>query len=88
MSTLELDRSDPAVDELVSGWADGETYTVTLTIVQKKSDAKKATYDVTAVESEEAPAEETGETMKEDTEGKEATYGKHKGPAIVIAFKK
>jgi len=93
-SQLTLDRSDPGVDELVAGWANGQSYRVTLDITQTASDPKMATFDVTSVESEEEPEEEN-ETMKEDSEGKEATYGMggpggkmHKGPAIVIAFKK
>lgn len=48
-STLTLDRSDPGVDELVSQWTDGETYTVELTIVQTKSSPNAASYDVVGI---------------------------------------
>ena len=81
-STLTLNRSDPGVDDLVSAWETGGEYRVTLDIVQTSSDPKQATFDVVGIESDE------NETMQDDTKGKEATYGKHKGPAIVIAFKK
>lgn len=67
-----------------------ESAPVTLQIVQTASDPGRATFDVVGVESDEAPEDES-ETMKEDTDGKESTYGMHgkmKGPAIVIAFKK
>lgn len=63
-SSLTLDRSDPGVDELVSGWKDGGTYTVELTIKQTKSSPNAANYDVTAISDmgmEEAAAEEVEE---------------------------
>lgn len=63
-SSLVLDRSDPGVNDLVSQWKDGETYQVTLTIVQKNSSPNTAHYDVTSIEAEEAePPEETPPAM-------------------------
>lgn len=58
-STLTLDRSDPGVNDLVSQWKDGETYTVELTIVQSKSSPNAASYDVVGIaDMGEGPGEE------------------------------
>lgn len=67
MSTLQLDRSDPGVDEMVSAWKDGGTYKVMLTITQKNSSPNMGNFEVTevvnespdegaAVEAKEAPS--------------------------------
>lgn len=65
-SILNLDRSDPGVDELVSKWKDGGDYEVTLKIHQDKSSPNAASFTVTGLvpsemesepeEAEEAPA--------------------------------
>lgn len=62
-SSLTLDRSDPGVDELVSGWEDGGEYTVQLTIRQLNSSANAANYEVTSITDmgEEAEVEEIPE---------------------------
>jgi len=57
-SSLTLDRSDPGVDELVSQWKDGGTYTVELTITQTKSSPNTAIYDVTGITDMGAPEDE------------------------------
>ena len=48
-SSLTLDRSDAGVDELVSKWADGKTYTVELTIKQVNSSPNAANYEVVGI---------------------------------------
>jgi hypothetical protein len=62
MSTLTLDRSDKAVDDMVSTWTNGGNYQVLLRIQQIGSDPKMATFHVAEVtnqtEGEEAPEEE------------------------------
>jgi|GEM_PF-5883348 hypothetical protein len=63
-STLTLDRSDKAVDEMVSAWKNGGQYEVRLRIQQIGSDPKAATFHVAEVtnESEESrPMEADGE---------------------------
>lgn len=87
-SKLILDRADAGVDELVSSWKNGGSYRVTIDIVQDASDPKTATFSVGSIESLDAPEE--NETMKDDTEGKEATFGKKtvKSPSIAVAYKK
>ena len=61
MSTLTLDRSDAAVDKMVSAWTNGGQYQVLLRIQQIGSDPKMATFHVAEVtnetEGEEAPEE-------------------------------
>lgn len=87
-SKLILDRSDEGVNELVSNWKNGGSYRVTIDIVQDASDPKTATFSVGSVESIDVPGE--NETMKDDSEGKEATFGKKtvKSPSIAVAYKK
>lgn len=72
MSTLQLDRSDPGVDEMVSAWKDGATYKVMLTINQKSSSPNVANFEVMEVvnESEEAAA---GEPAGEETSPQNST---------------
>lgn len=55
-SKLILDRSDPGVDELVSSWKDGGTYTCEVEITQVKSGPNTAEYDLTAISDTGAPA--------------------------------
>lgn len=52
MSTLQLDRSDEGVDELVGQWADGKTYQVRLTIRQVSSSPKMNNFEVVEVADE------------------------------------
>lgn len=65
-SSLTLDRSDPGVDELVSGWKDGGTYTVELTIKQTKSSPNAANYEVTGISEVEGMEEEMEEEAVEE----------------------
>lgn len=60
-SQLNLDRSDPGVDELVSQWKDGGTYRVTLDITQSKSSPSMNTFEVTSVTDESGEMPETSE---------------------------
>lgn len=65
MSTLTLDRSDKAVDDMVSTWTNGGMYEVRLRIQQIGSDPKASTFHVAEVtnetEGEEAAPAETAE---------------------------
>lgn len=58
-SELILNRADPGVDKLVSGWVDGGEYELTVTVKQVSSDPKSTKLEVVSVASEEAetPAE-------------------------------
>lgn len=73
-SSLNLDRSDPGVDELVSTWEDGGTYRVELEITQTKSSPNAATYDVIGItdisETMEAEPEEEAEPAPAPARGK------------------
>lgn len=64
-SQLNLDRSDPGVDELVSKWTDGGTYRVTLDITQSKSSPSMNTFKVTSIEDQSEPTAEAGPTEAE-----------------------
>lgn len=64
MSTLTLDRSDAAVDAMVSTWKNGGQYQVSLRIQQIGSDPKMATFHV---------AEVTNETEGEEAAEEAAT---------------
>ena len=67
MSTLQLDRSDHGVDEMVAAWKDGGEYQVMLRITQKSSSPNVANFDVMEVVNEsegEEPAEEAAEEMQ------------------------
>jgi len=72
MSTLQLDRSDKAVDEMVSGWTNGGSYSVRLRIQQIGSDPKMATFHV---------AEVTNETEGEEAPNAEAAVEAEEAPA-------
>lgn len=63
-STLNLDRSDPGIDELVSQWKDGGDYEVRLKIHQDKSSPNVASYTVTELVQEE-PADAVAEPDEE-----------------------
>lgn len=62
-SILNLDRSDPGVDELVSKWKDGGDYEVTLKIHQDKSSPNAASFTVTGLVP--SDAEEVVEEVEE-----------------------
>lgn len=78
---------------MVSAWEVGGEYELRLKVKQTSADPEMASFEVIEAtdETSEAEPEEEGETMKDDTDGKEATYGKkgksHGKPAIVISFK-
>lgn len=57
-SQLNLDRSDPGVDELCAGWEDGGSYRCTINITQVKSSPSMNTFDVTEI----MPEETTNDT--------------------------
>lgn len=76
MSTLTLDRSDGAVDQLVSAWKNGGQYQVLLRIQQIGSDPKMATFHVTEVQNQ-----TEGETAPED----EAAAGPETAPPMMKA---
>lgn len=85
MSTLTLDRSDEAVDQLVSAWKNGGQYQVLLRIQQIGSDPKMATFHVTEVQNQ-----TEGETAPEsDTEDQSAMPMESKmpmKPAVKVAY--
>lgn len=49
-SHLILDRADPKINELVSGWVDEGVYDVRLQIKQSNADAKTGRYEVQELE--------------------------------------
>ena len=79
-SQLNLDRSDPGVDELVSQWADGKSYRVTLDITQSKSSPSMNTFEVTSVTDESEPME--AETAEVETQAP----AKPKKPAVEVEY--
>lgn len=84
-STLILDRSDEAVDQMVTAWKNGGMYEVRLRVQQIGSDPKAATFHVAEVtnESEESrPAETDGEAA---VEAEEAPPPKAK-PAVQVKY--
>lgn len=86
MSTLTLDRSDAAVNELVSAWKNGGQYQVLLRIQQIGSDPKMATFHVTEVQNE-----TEGETMPKEEAGSEespasAPASAPAKPAVKVAY--
>jgi hypothetical protein len=82
MSTLTLDRSDPAVDEMVSAWKNGGQYQVLLRVQQIGSDPKMATFHVAEVQNE-----TEGETSAEDEVAAEAAAPAAK-PSVSVAYAK
>lgn len=64
-SHLLLDRTDPGVNELVTGWVDGGVYNVRLRIKQSSTDAKTARYEVEEVTDESGDTEEAASTEPE-----------------------
>jgi hypothetical protein len=72
MSTLTLDRSNEAVDQMVSAWKNGSMYQVLLRIQQIGSDPKMATFHVTEVQNE---------TEGEETPNAEAAVEAEEAPA-------
>lgn len=73
-SVLLLDRSEPAVNDLVAAWTNGGEYTLQVKVKQVTADDAKATFDVLEVtdmstgepeveEEAEAPAPKAPKTM-------------------------
>lgn len=82
-SQLNLDRSDPGVDELVSQWSDGGKYRVTIDITQSKSSPSMNTFEVTRVEDLSGSAE--GQEAVE-AEGAAPPTRKPAKPTVVVEY--
>lgn len=81
MSTLELDRTDPGIEEMVVDWKNGAEYELRVKVRQNTTDAKSSKFEVIEAVNETAEAPEEGEYPEEKPKGKK--MGK---PAIMIAF--
>lgn len=91
MTDITLDKSDPAVAQLIGSWQDGQTYYIQLK--QVKTDGTKVTFQATDETEEEDAEPDEGET----SETKEAPSGKgegdnmgkmHKNPALMVLIGK
>lgn len=80
VSKLTLDRSDTAVDALVSAWELGGEYNVELTIRQTAADKKMARFDVISIS-------EGGEAVLDD-EGPPAKPPPPPTQSIPISYRK
>lgn len=88
MTEITLDKSDPAVSELIGGWQDGQTYYIQLK--QVKTDGTKVTFQATdETQEEEAEPDETSGD-EETTEKTPPVPGKgdHKNPALMVLIGK
>lgn len=82
MSTLTLDRSDEAVDQMVSAWKNGGQYQVLLRVEQIGSDPKMATFHVTEVQNQ-----TEGETPEEEVAAEEVAAPAVK-PSVAVPYAK
>lgn len=80
-SQLNLDRSDPGVNDLVSAWSDGGKYRVTLDITQSKSSPSMNTFEVTSIEDQGEPTEEV-----ETAEVEAQTPAPKSKPAVQVKY--
>lgn len=85
MATTEitLDKSDPAINDLIGGWQDGETYTISLK--QVSTEGTKVTFQATD-QSEEEQAEQDddiSENTKTPPPPAKSGPGMHK-PALMV----
>lgn len=87
MSTLELDRADAGIEEMVADWTDGAEYVFErVRVRQKGTDPKTAKFEVIGVEGgSPAEPEEDAEYPAESPEKAKKPMGK---PALTIAFHK
>jgi hypothetical protein len=82
-STLILDRSDEAVDQMVTAWKNGAQYRVALRIEQIASDPATSTFRVAEVTNETEGAETP--TEEAAVEAEEAPSPKSK-PAVQVKY--
>lgn len=84
MTEITLDKSDPAVSQLIGGWQDGQTYY--LTLKQVKTDGTKVVFQATDETQEEDS--EPDESEEPVTDKEPASDSKHKNPALMVLIGK